>query len=341
MTIIDRIDGDIVSSSTKEAAFAWAERGVRVLALHGVTAGECDCGDRQCQSPGKHPIGKEFPNGHKSATADRAKIRRVFTKYPNANLAIVPPSGHLVVDVDGEVGKDSFEKLGLPETAYQLTGRGRHYHFGLEGSWPDRPPKLAGIDFKTENGYVVVAPSTHLTDKKYRWSRRLRRIATVVAKDLFRKTSKPVDFSGEKLSVRSGSRNNMLTSFAGYLRFRGLSGDHLYRVLCTMNAEICSPPLDDDEVRKIAGSIDGYVSGADEAFMSLADVEEEEVQFLIYPYLVKGAANVLDGNMGEGKSTFTAAIASAVTTGKRPLSCQRSNKATFSSFQQKMTLRVP
>src|SRR5690606_15985507 len=53
-----------------------------------------------------------------------------------------------------------------------------------------------------------------------------------------------------------------------------------------------------------------------DAFLSLADIEEEEVQFLAYPYLVRGAANLLDGHMGQGKSTFTAALAAAVTTGK-------------------------
>ncbi|WP_417819072.1 AAA family ATPase [Tritonibacter scottomollicae] len=38
----------------------------------------------------------------------------------------------------------------------------------------------------------------------------------------------------------------------------------------------------------------------------------------MYPYVVKGALTVLDGNMGQGKSTFTCAIAAAVTTGKPP-----------------------
>jgi RecA-family ATPase len=47
-------------------------------------------------------------------------------------------------------------------------------------------------------------------------------------------------------------------------------------------------------------------------------VEESEPQFLAYPYIVKGAVTVLDGNMGQGKSTFSCAIAAAVTTGKPP-----------------------
>lgn len=37
------------------------------------------------------------------------------------------------------------------------------------------------------------------------------------------------------------------------------------------------------------------------------------------PYILRGALTVLDGNMGQGKSTFTCAIAAAVTTGQPPL----------------------
>ena len=46
-------------------------------------------------------------------------------------------------------------------------------------------------------------------------------------------------------------------------------------------------------------------AGYEEAFGWLGDVEESEPKFLAYPYIVKGALTVLDGNMGQGKSTFT------------------------------------
>lgn len=318
MTIIDRIDGDLLSSSTLEAALEWTSRNVKILAIHGITDGECDCGNPRCQSPGKHPIGREFPNGHKSATTNPVKIRRVFKKHLNANLAMVPPPGHLIVDVDGEVGKENFEKLGLPPTAYQFTGGGRHHHFRVNGELPEKFPKIDGIDFKTDKGYALVSPSRHRSGKQYRWSRRYTEVAEISPDDIVSKTRKTIHIPASKTKVLPGSRNNTLASYAGFLRFRGLLGAPLARVLATVNREICKPPLDDDEVRKIARSIDNYPSGADEAFMSLADIQEEEVQFLLPPYLVKGAVNVLDGNMGEGKSTLTAALAAAVTTGRPP-----------------------
>ncbi|WP_404406178.1 bifunctional DNA primase/polymerase [Pelagibacterium halotolerans] len=321
MTIIDRIDGDIVSSSAEKAALAWAELGVRILAVWGVENGVCDCGNPNCENVGKHPIGPAFPHGHKDATTNRAEIRRVFKKYPDANLAVVPPEGLVVLDVDGPTGAKTYRSLGLPETAHLKTGRGAHYYFRYEGSLPDRVPRLDGIDIKTGNGYLVTSPSDHTSGKRYRWNRSgPRRIATL-PKDFFaapESAPRTVNFSESTLRVGQGGRNSVLTSFAGFLRYRGLAESALERVLQALNGEVCTPPLSDGEVAKIAESVGRYEVGSEDAFLSLADIEEEDVQYLAYPYLVRGAANLLDGHMGQGKSTFTAALAAAVTTGKPP-----------------------
>ncbi|MGE5618091.1 MAG: phage/plasmid primase, P4 family [Sphingomonadaceae bacterium] len=55
--------------------------------------------------------------------------------------------------------------------------------------------------------------------------------------------------------IPQGQRNSTLTSLAGSLRRRGLSEDVIERALLAVNAAQCEPPLDDNEVRKIAGSI--------------------------------------------------------------------------------------
>ena len=104
----------------------------------------------------------------------------------------------------------------------------------------------------------------------------------------------------------------------GISGIRGSAARRLNGFSAHSTGEICSPPLDEGEVSHIAHSIGNYEAGFENAFGSLADVEEEEVQFLAHPYIVKGATTVLDGNMGQGKSTFTAALAAAVTTGKPP-----------------------
>ena len=309
----------MLSSSVVEAAWAWARCGVKTLAVWGVDEnGRCLCGDADCANAGKHPIAKLFPRGHHSATTDERQIRRVFTRYPDANLAIVPPKGYLVVDVDGSAGEATFDKLGLPETARERTGRGTHHLYLVEGNMPAKLPKLEGIDLKTDNGYVVVAPSRHKSGRLYRWRTGHRKIAAISAAALKapkeRENAAPIP----TFRVGEGNRDNTLTSIAGYLRYRGIGGRALERALTTLNSEICSPPLPAADVERIAKSINSYPGGAEEVFMDLADVEEEQVEFLLKPYLVKGAANVLDGNMGEGKSTFTCAIAAAVTTGAAP-----------------------
>ncbi|NOE32178.1 AAA family ATPase [Ruegeria sp. HKCCD7318] len=53
-----------------------------------------------------------------------------------------------------------------------------------------------------------------------------------------------------------------------------------------------------------------------EAFGSFADMEPEEANFLVYPYIVLGAVTMLDGDPKQGKSSFTAALAAHVTTGR-------------------------
>jgi hypothetical protein len=52
----------------------------------------------------------------------------------------------------------------------------------------------------------------------------------------------------------------------------------------------------------------------EDAFGTLSEVKAEEVSWLGRPYFVRGATTVLDGNPGQGKSTFLTAVAAAVTT---------------------------
>jgi RecA-family ATPase len=113
--------------------------------------------------------------------------------------------------------------------------------------------------------------------------------------------------------VSEGSRNETLTSFAGYLRYKGLSTKAIASVLRSINQEICDPPLHSREVRAIAHSVEKSTTDED-AFGTLSDIAPEEVRWLGFPYFVRGATTVLDGNPGQGKSTFIIAIAAAVTT---------------------------
>jgi hypothetical protein len=318
-----RLDGDLLSSSKLEAACAWIDAGAKVVALHGIAAnGRCECGHDNCQSPGKHPIAAEFPRGQHSATDSKQKITGALKTHPNANLGVVLPENIIVLDVDGPKGRKTYEMLNLPNTATVKTGRGTHHYFRTDRPLPKKKLRLEGIDIKDgESGYIVVPPSKHHSGNHYRL--KPRSIAKITALPprfldaIAPKQSRTASFDPHG-TVTKGGRNNALTSYAGYFRFKGLSGKTLEHVLTAVNRAICSPPLDNDEVAHIARSVGNYEAGFENAFGSLADVEEQEVQFLAYPYIVKGATTVLDGNMGQGKSTFTAALAAAVTTGKPP-----------------------
>jgi hypothetical protein len=73
-------------------------------------------------------------------------------------------------------------------------------------------------------------------------------------------------------------RNNTLTSLGGTMRHRGMSEEAIYAALAVVNAERCVPPLDDDEVGRIARSAARYEPAPDghKPLPSKADKEEEE-----------------------------------------------------------------
>ena len=62
-------------------------------------------------------------------------------------------------------------------------------------------------------------------------------------------------------SVGSG-RNNFLTSAAGWVQSQGVKGDALVQMLHAVNVAKCTPPLNTDEVEKVAASITRYDTAA-------------------------------------------------------------------------------
>ena len=69
----------------------------------------------------------------------------------------------------------------------------------------------------------------------------------------------PQEVLGE--SIRESRRNLSLTSVAGSLRNRGLDLETILTVLIEVNRLRCVPPLDDEEVTRIARSIGRYPPG--------------------------------------------------------------------------------
>lgn len=254
-------------------ALAYAARGWRVFPIYEcrATGTQCACGNRKCTSPGKHPRVK---NGVKDATVDQLSIRAWWRQWPEANVGIATGAGLMVVDIDPRHGGDETvdalrDELGAwPDTVEALTGGGgRHIYLSLPGGVVTRNSASelgAGVDIRTDGGYVVAPPSNHASGGTYRWEASsdpsdgvglgeipeawLARIAKPLRASLVQATSPVAARVGE------GGRNKALFSLGRTLRAKGLDESAVRVMLFNGNTAMCSPPLDDEEVEKIARS---------------------------------------------------------------------------------------
>jgi hypothetical protein len=177
------------SSPLLEAALAYATRGWPVFPLHTPTPSGCSCGKPDCDQVGKHPRWHKelLPNGLKNATADHARIHDFWRRWPHANVAIATgrQSGLLVLDIDPKSGGiDGLRELmrrhgALPETLGVKTGGGGWHmiyaHPRDEALYRNvtRLDGLPGLDIRGDGGYIVAAPSLHVSGARYAWENTL------------------------------------------------------------------------------------------------------------------------------------------------------------------------
>lgn len=268
------------------AACIYAGRGWRVLALHTAKDGKCSCGSPACQSQGKHPRyhSQTLADGLKSATLDTTTITGWWQLWPETNVGIVTgaQSGIVVLDVDpAHGGDDSLRDLerangALPQTPTALTGGGgTHYIFAHPGKEIKNSAGRVGpgLDIRGDGGYIVAAPSMHASGHAYTWATDAHPADVKPAPmpkwllDLATGGNGETEHEVKRAAplpamISDGSRNNMLTSLAGTLRRRGLEEFTIYKSLQAANAEMCNPPLPDDELRKIAESVARYEPAA-------------------------------------------------------------------------------
>ncbi|MGD9530022.1 bifunctional DNA primase/polymerase [Pseudonocardia sp.] len=154
------------------AALAYAAAGLRVLPIWWPAPAGCACPrGRDCASPGKHPC---TVHGLDDATVDEEVIRRWWARWPSANVAVRPPPGVVVVDVDPRSGgAEALLALtrrhgDLPPTWTARTGGGGlHAWLSYAGPVPGRLGP--GLDIKGERGYVLCPPSVHVSGGRYEW----------------------------------------------------------------------------------------------------------------------------------------------------------------------------
>jgi len=154
------------------SALDLAAHHLAVFPLHTPTPQGCSCGRSDCHSPGKHP---RINGGVHTATTDFDQLRTWWKRWPDANIGLATGNGLTVIDIDGPTGTAGLARLeealgALPPTRTVTTGNGQHIYLHT-------PPHIripnsastiaAGIDIRSNGGYVVAPPSLHHSGHHY------------------------------------------------------------------------------------------------------------------------------------------------------------------------------
>lgn len=165
-------------SEKLDQAIALSTLGFKVFACYWITQeGTCSCslaGD--CKSPGKHPL---TPQGVKNATCRADRIMAWWQRWPEANVALATgaESGVFAVDIDRRSDKDGmlwYDAISseLPDGPKQITpSGGLHLLFAYPATGKIKQSSDAiyrGVDVRSDNGYIIVEPSSHVSGQ-YMW----------------------------------------------------------------------------------------------------------------------------------------------------------------------------
>jgi putative DNA primase/helicase len=185
-------------------------------------------------------------------------------RWSGVGIVTGPVSGVLVLDVDGPEGEAELKKHGHPVTPMVRTASGGlHLYFKHPAQHVRTGIRVApGLDVKASGGYVVAPPSVGSNGRTYEWivspeEAELADPPQWLMVLLERERSKgPAPEIGER--IPPGGRNDVLTSLAGTMRRRGMGEAEILAALRVTNEERCQPPLENEEVEKIAASVARY-----------------------------------------------------------------------------------
>jgi putative DNA primase/helicase len=215
----------------------------------------------------------DLAHGLKGASTDLSLLLQWWGRWPGANVGIATGSTVVVLDVDLRTG--GYETLHeleaehgpLPETPRALTGGGGlHFYLSAFGLWvPTRIGLAPGIDFKGVGGYVVTPPSVHETGRSYEWEVGfspddvpLAPVPRWLLERLKGGAADRLRIDGAPLVIHWGARNHRLHQFGCLLRRYGLGERAILGCLEVINREHATPPLDPEEVARIAASAVRY-----------------------------------------------------------------------------------
>jgi putative DNA primase/helicase len=260
----------------REAALSYVTRGWSVIPVHGIVGGKCTCGTMDCPNAGKHPC--PGVHSYKDGTKDPVIIERWWSQWPWANPAVVTGrvSGIYVVDIDPRHGGfASFEEWEasraegpLPTTRKVNTGGGGlHLYFAYpdDAPVPSRNNLLPGVDIKSDGGYVLAPPSSHLTGGTYQLAGTDR--LAFSPGDLLWFIRNGGGGAGKALprtedilaGIPEGERDTTLFRFACRLMRRHDGDVQIVRALVLQAARNSNPPFpDEDAERKVIQAVKYY-----------------------------------------------------------------------------------
>ncbi len=338
--------------SLADAALDYLACGWGVIPLHSVREGRCSCAYPDCSSPGKHPRIQWEP--YKTCVPTVDEVRSWWKRWPEANIGIVTGavSGLLVLDVDGEQGRETLRDLKLrtcPTVIAKTGGGGWHYFYRHPGgNHPNTTGKIGPkVDSRGDGGYVVAAPSSHKSGNRYEWATSPADCPLADPPPWLSEVNKPDGGTAKAVplpeQIPKGQRETWLTSLAGSMRQRGASEETMLAAIRVENANRCEPPLPDQQVRKIASSVVRYDPGqrssifagkkavTDEASeegtdqppeprfrtaSELRSIASERPEWLVENLVAKGCVTFLAGKVKAGKTTFAVALCGAVVRGE-------------------------
>lgn len=289
-------------------------------------------------------------NGCKDASTDPSIIEGWWNKYPNANIGITTgrkSNGLFAIDldVDEEKGINGYTVLSdwekangpLPETAQSITGRGGYHLLYRDCTNIKNAVGIYdGVDIRGEGGYIVAPPSVHPNGNEYVWEHDLEEFLIADANDAVfnfilppRKQEKE-QFNGSG-DILQGSRTSSLIKAIASMKGKSFPNSAIEAAIREMNATQCNPPLTDKELeREVLPAIHNLKNGDPKysvmkndmskahstELISMNDIPEEEMEWLIPDFIPKGVINLLAGDGGVGKTTTWCNVLASVSSGR-------------------------
>ena len=328
-------------SYARQYASQW---GWAVLPIHTIKEGNCTCGRSDCGSPGKHPL---TPNGLTDATKDQQVIADWWKQWPEANIGVRTGQASGIIAIDLDVKDDEVNGIsnwydledihGRVHTMTARTGSGgEHWIYKLPDGVEvrnDAGTKLArGIDIRGDGGYIVVAPSLHISGETYEWED--ERPPSLAPEWLIKQCASPAQKTGETIArpaegyepwvsealqgVGESYRNQTAARLVGYFHKSGVAEDIIYAIL-TPFAEACTPAMDTRELRRTVSSICRYERQiTDHHIVDPPDFQEVAGQ-LIYTWVKHGVTIKLDEMMRDREGIHSELEIEAIMPGRQTL----------------------